>query len=76
MWVIWNCRNDVIFHKASNAQFLQVVHKATYLSNVWSLLLPEGQREHMDTGCSFLMAVIWAIFNENGWRLSNRIKDA
>jgi hypothetical protein len=25
MWAIWNCRNDVIFNKASNAQFLQVI---------------------------------------------------
>jgi hypothetical protein len=30
LWAIWNCKNDVIFYKASNAQFLQVIHKDTY----------------------------------------------
>jgi hypothetical protein len=30
----------------------------------------------MDTGCSRLMAVVRAIFNQGGWRLSNRIQDA
>jgi hypothetical protein len=49
MWTFWNCGNDVIFNKASNAQFLQVVHKVTYWINVWTLLLPEDQRSHMDT---------------------------
>jgi hypothetical protein len=76
MWAIWNCRNDVIFNKSTNAQFLQVVNKATYWLNAWSLLLPEGQRAYMDTGCSRLMAVVRAIFNQGGWRLSNRIQDA
>jgi hypothetical protein len=76
IWAIWNCRNDVIFNKASNAQFLQVIHKVTSWINAWSLLLPEDQRAHMDTGCSRLMAVVRAIFNQDGWRLSNRIQDA
>ena len=28
LWVIWNCRNDVVFNKTQNVHYLQVIHKA------------------------------------------------
>jgi hypothetical protein len=51
------------------------LYTVTSWINAWSLLLPEDQQTHMDTGCSRLMAVVRAIFNQGGWRLSNRIQD-
>jgi hypothetical protein len=43
---------------------------------MWSHLLPEDQRVHMDTGCTRLMEVVRAIFKQGGWRRTNRIQDA
>jgi hypothetical protein len=34
------------------------------------------QRPHMDSGCTRSMAVVRAIFNQDGWYHSNRIQDA
>ena len=28
LWVIWNCRNDVVFNNAKAGQFFQVIHRA------------------------------------------------
>jgi hypothetical protein len=41
--------NDVIFNKASNAQFLQVIHKATHWINSWCILILDHQQVHIDT---------------------------
>jgi hypothetical protein len=76
IWAMWNCHNDVIFNNAGRDQFLQVMHRATYWIHMWSLLLPEDQRQFMNIGCTRLMAVVRAIFNQGGWRLTNRIQDA
>ena len=76
LWAIWNCRNDVVFNKAGSSQFLQAIHRTTYWISMWSYLLPEDQRGHMESGCTRLMAVVRAIFNQGGWQLSNRIQDA
>ena len=73
IWAIWNCQNDIIFNKTRAAHFLQVVHKATYWINIWSLLLPPDQRALMHSGCSWLMAVVRAIFNRSGWQHARRI---
>jgi hypothetical protein len=43
LWVIWTCRNDVIFNDTNRVQFLQVIHKATYWINMWSYLQSEDQ---------------------------------
>ena len=29
IWAVWNCRNDVVFNKITNANFLLVIHRAT-----------------------------------------------
>jgi hypothetical protein len=76
IWAIWNCRNDVIFNNAGRDQFLQVMHTTTYWIHMWSLILPEDQREFMYIGCTRLMAFIRAIFNQDGWQHTNRIHDA
>jgi hypothetical protein len=39
-------------------------------------LLPEDQRGFTDTGCTRLIEVVRAIFNQGGWRHINRIQDA
>jgi hypothetical protein len=75
LWAIWNCRNDIVFNGAGSSQFLQAIHRTTYWINMWSHLLPEDQRAHMDSGCTRLMAVVRAIFNQGGWRHINRLQD-
>ena len=67
LWTIWNCRNDIVFNKTGVVHFLQVVYKASYWINLWSLLLPLEQRALMDSGCTRLMAVVRTIFNRGGW---------
>jgi hypothetical protein len=76
IWAMWNCRNDVIFNRAGHDQFLQVMHIALHWIHMWSYLLPEDQRQFMDTACTRLMAVVRAIFNQGGWRHTNKIQDA
>jgi hypothetical protein len=76
LWTLWNYRNNVIFNNANRAQFLQVIHKAMYWINLWSFLLSEDQRVHMDFGCTRLMAIVRAILSQGGWQRSNRIQDA
>jgi hypothetical protein len=76
VWAIWNCRNDVVFNKTSSPNFMQVIYRATYWIHMWSYLLPVDQREHMDFGCTRLMAVVRAIFNQGGWSRPIRIQDA
>ena len=75
LWTIWNCRNDIVFNKTGVVHFLQVVYKASYCINLWSLLLPLEQRALMDSGCTRLMAVVRAIFNRGGWCHARRLED-
>jgi hypothetical protein len=30
MWAIWNCRNDIVFNKSTDAHFLQVIRMVTH----------------------------------------------
>jgi hypothetical protein len=73
IWALRNCRNDVIFNNAGRDQFLQVMYRTTFWIHMWFFLLPEDQREFIDIGCTRLMAVIRAIFNQGGWRHTNRL---
>ena len=52
LWAIWNCHNDVVFNKSSNANFLQVMHRAAYWIHMWFFLLLVDQLVAMDTGCT------------------------
>jgi hypothetical protein len=76
MWAIWNCRNDVIFNKCSNVNFLQVIRMVTHWIQEWSYLLPEEQWVHMVTGCSRLEMVARDIYYLGGWRLTKRLDNA
>ena len=50
LWAIWNYRNDVVFNRYTNINFLQVLHRATALIRMWSLLTPAETREPLVTG--------------------------
>ena len=76
LWALWNCRNDVVFNKAGNTNFLQVFLRATHWIHEWSYLLPVDQREPMESGCTRLEKVAWDIYNLGGWWLSRRLQDA
>jgi hypothetical protein len=73
LWAIWNCRNDLVFNRTTNINFLQVIFRATTLIRMWSLLTPMDARERMVTGSIRWETVARAIFNRFGWRLCNRI---
>jgi hypothetical protein len=75
IWTIWNCRNEVVFNRCANPNFLQIIHRSASLIHVWSYLLPVEQQEPLDIGCNRLMAVVRAIFNQGGWLHSRRIRD-
>jgi hypothetical protein len=76
MWAIWNCRNDIVFNRSSNAKFLQVIRMVTHWIHEWSYLLPEAQRAHMDSGCSRLETVARDIYNQGGWQPTKRLQHA
>ena len=67
LWSIWNCRNDIVFNKSNGAHYLQVINRAIYWINSWSLLLPVDQRALMDTGCTRMLAVVRSILCPGGW---------
>ena len=72
----WNCRNDVVFKKVGNTNFLLVFIKATHWIRDWSYLLPVDQRALMDYGCTRLERVARDLYNLGGWRLFRRLQDA
>ena len=63
LWALWNCRNDVVFNKVGNTNFLQVFLRATHWIREWSYLLPADQRAPMDSGCTRLERVARDIYN-------------
>ena len=73
LWAIWKCRNDLVFNRSTNVHFLQVIHRATALIRMWSLLTPMDARERLVTGSIRWEMVARAIFNRFGWRSCNRI---
>jgi hypothetical protein len=75
IWTISNYRNEVVFNRCVDPNFLQVMHRAASLIHLWSYLLPVEQRGPLDTGCNRLMAVVKAILNQGGWLHSRRIGD-
>jgi hypothetical protein len=48
----------LLFNKTTVPCFVQVIYKAMYWIHMWSFLLPAEQENHMDTGCTRLMAVV------------------
>jgi hypothetical protein len=69
-------RNDTVFNKGRNANFLQVIHMATHWIHEWSYLLPEAQQAHMDSGCSRLEMVARDIYCLATRRSTRRLHDA
>lgn len=50
-WVVWNCKNDLVFNRQRDIHFLQVIVRASALIRTWSLLTPVKAREPLVTGC-------------------------
>src|SRR3990170_3435388 len=73
LWAVWNCRNDLVFNRATNNHFLQVIFRATTQIRMWSLLTPTEARERLVTGSIRWEMVVRDIFNRFGWRSCNRI---
>ncbi|KAI4964718.1 hypothetical protein ZWY2020_059775 [Hordeum vulgare] len=73
LWALWNSRNDLVFNRTRDIQFLQVIYRITALIRTWSLLTPVAAREPMVTGCVRWEMVAQGIFNRFGWRHINRI---
>jgi hypothetical protein len=53
----------------SLANFMQVIHMATFWIEEWSLLLSEDQRELIVSGCNRLLIVTRDFYRRAGWRL-------
>ena len=73
LWAVWNCRNDLVFNRATNFHFLQVIFRATALIRMWSLLTPTKARRRLATASTRWEMVARVIFNRFGWRSCNRI---
>jgi hypothetical protein len=75
-WSIWTSRNDLIFNRQKGTNFLQVIRRAAFWIQQWAFLLPEDQREIMDTGCNRTLTVTQDFFSQaTGWRHSSRIQN-
>ena len=73
LWAVWNCRNDLVFNRATNFHFLQVIFRATTLIRMWSLLTPTEARGRLATASTRWEMVARVIFNRFGWRSCNMI---
>jgi hypothetical protein len=67
VWVIWNCHNEVVFNRSIKPKKLQIIHRAASSIHMWSYPPPSEQRGLIDTGYNRLMAVVEAIFKQDGW---------
>jgi hypothetical protein len=56
-WSIWTGRNNTIFNKQKDTNFLQVIRLAAHWIHLWSYLLPVGQQELIAIGCNRLLMV-------------------
>jgi hypothetical protein len=75
-WSIWTSRNDMVFNKQKSTNFLQVIRRAAHWIHLWAFLLPEEQREHMDSGCNRLLTVAQdCFFRATGWRHISRLSN-
>jgi hypothetical protein len=75
-WSIWRCRNNIMFNRAKNLNILQVIHMLVHWVQLWALLLPQSQRDAMDTGCRWLLMVARDILSRAGWQHISRLEDA
>ena len=56
--------------------FLQVIRRAAFWIQQWAFLLPQDQREIMDTGCNRLLTVTQDFFFQAAeWRRTNRLQN-
>jgi hypothetical protein len=51
-WLIWNCRNDIMFNRKDSSMFLQVIYMTIHWIQLWRFLSPENYRKCMVTGCN------------------------
>jgi hypothetical protein len=76
-WAIWRSRNNIIFNKQSEINFLQVIRRAAHSIQQWGFLLPLEQREDKVIGCNRMLVVARNFFFQpTGWRHLNRITNA
>jgi hypothetical protein len=76
-WAICRSRNDIIFNKQSETNFLQVIRRAAHSIQQWVFLFPLEQRGDMVIGCNRMLEVAQDFFFQaTGWRHLNRIANA
>jgi hypothetical protein len=75
-WSIWRCRNNIVFNKSTSFNILQVIHMVVHWVQLWALLLPQDQRDIIDTGCNHLQTVAQDILSQAGWCHIRRLQDA
>jgi hypothetical protein len=56
-WSIWTCRNNIIFNKQKDTNFLQVIRLVAHWIQLWSYLLPI-----MISGSLWLLAATGSLY--------------
>ena len=66
-WVIWRCRNDIIFNKIKVNSILQVIFRGTYWFRFWAQLQRE---EHAKDAIilSRLLETVAIDLVKGGWK--------
>jgi hypothetical protein len=75
-WSIWRCRNDIVFNKSTNFNFMQVIHMMVHWAQQWAILSSQAQRDAMAIGCKQLLTIAQDTLYRAGWRHISRLKAA
>jgi hypothetical protein len=73
IWTIWNCRNEVLFNRCANPNFLHVIHRVASPIHLWLYLLPVKQRVSLDVGLFWLYSTMVSGCTTDALRMPHRL---
>jgi hypothetical protein len=68
-WVVWLCRNEVVFQRSNFNSVLQVMFRGTYWIRNWSILSKDEERNISKECCRWLEIMTLEFFHKNGWNV-------
>ena len=72
-WVIWRCRNDIIFNNIKYSSFMQTVFRGTYWLRLWAHLHHEDTMKVLFRKASLALEIVALEIANHGWKHNFRI---